>query len=233
MPKVKFEYNLVKDVWNVLRVINVPPTFEPENLKRPLGKLPEGIINEVKKEIDPTKQENLVKNFLESEINNKRTLIDQQIIKFTEKWAKINEEYFKRLERIFNITISPETIYRAYLTSAGSCPFNPKERYFMVRLDDDGVDAVAAHEILHIEFIRKYGLYCRDVLQLSPKDFGAFQEASTFLLNDEMGDLMSHPDYGYKEHQELRTKLSIEWAKSKNIKDLLNYYKNLLGHTEL
>jgi len=232
MPRVKFEYNLAKDIRNVLRVINVPPTFDPGNLKRPLGKLPEGIIREVKEEVDPIKQGDLVKNFLESELKNKKELINQKTFKFADEWEKINGEYFKRLECILNIIIPPETVYIAYLTSAGSCPFNANQRYFMVRIEDENIDVVAAHEILHIEFIRKYGLYCRDVLRLSPRDFGAFQEASTFLLNDEMGDLMPRPDYGYKEHRELREKLSIEWAKSKDFKNLLSYYKDLLNHAE-
>jgi len=63
------------------------------------------------------------------------------------------------------------------------------------------------------------------VLKLTPKDFGRFQEASTFLLNDEMGDLFSRPDYGYKEHQDLRVKLSEEWGRHKDFNKLLDYYK--------
>lgn len=84
------------------------------------------------------------------------------------------------------------------------------------------------YEIMHIEFIRNFGFYCRDTLKLAPKDFGNFQEASTFLLNDEMGDLFSRPDYGYKEHQELRGKLSEQWKKNKDFNNLLNYYKELI-----
>ncbi|OGN41231.1 MAG: hypothetical protein A2606_02030 [Candidatus Yanofskybacteria bacterium RIFOXYD1_FULL_42_10] len=128
---------------------------------------------------------------------------------------------------ILNIKLSPGIVYTVYLTSAGSCPFNASQRYFMVRMDDEKVDVVVAHEMLHIEFIRNFGFYCRDVLKLTVEDFGAFQEASTFLLNDEMNDILSRPDYGYKEHQELRSKLSAEWKKNKNFNNLVNYYKGL------
>jgi hypothetical protein len=228
MPQVKFEYNLEKDVWNVLRVINTPPTFDPDNLKRPLGKLPEELTQGVKKENDPLKQGRIVNNFLEAALANKHDLIKQRIDQFSKEWVKINNEYFERLKRILNIKIPPETLCVGYLTSAGSCPFNAKERYFMVRIDDEKIDTVAAHEMLHIEFIRNFGLYCRDVLKLSPEDFGAFQEASTFLLNAGMADILSRPDYGYKEHQELRSKLSAEWTKNKDINSLLNYYKGLI-----
>ena len=42
MSRVKFEYSLDKE--NVLRVINNHPVFDPDNLKRPLGKLPEELV---------------------------------------------------------------------------------------------------------------------------------------------------------------------------------------------
>ena len=227
MPQIKFEYNLNKDKWNVLRVINNPPIFEPDNTERPLGKLPKELIEKVKAETDPAKQDHIVEKFLESDFNNKKELIAQKITKFQAGWETINDEYFKRLENILSIKLSPGIVYTVYLTSAGSCPFNAGQRYFMVRMDDEKVDVVVAHEMLHIEFIRNFGFYCRDVLKLTVEDFGAFQEASTFLLNDEMNDILSRPDYGYKEHQELRSKLSAEWKKNKNFNNLLNYYKGL------
>ncbi|HNW96583.1 MAG TPA: hypothetical protein PLQ44_02700 [Candidatus Paceibacterota bacterium] len=225
MSRVKFEYNLDKDKENVLRVINNPPVFDPDNLKRPLGKLPEELVNETKKETDVLKRGIIVEKFLKDNFNNKKDLIDQRIKQFQEMWDKIDGEYFKRLEDILNKKMPSDVVYIGYLTSAGSCPFDPRSRTFMVRMDDEKVDVVAGHEIMHIEFIRNFGFYCRDVLKLTPKDFGRFQEASTFLLNDEMKDLFSRPDYGYKEHQDLRAKLSEEWGKHKDFNKLLDYYK--------
>ena len=200
MSHVKFEYSLDRDKENVLRVINNPPVFDPDNLKRPLGKLPEELVSEIRKETDPLKQGIIVEKFLKDNFDNKKDLIDQKIKQF-------------------------DVVYIGYLTSAGSCPFDTRSRTFMVRIDDENVDVVAGHEIMHIEFIRNFGFYCRDVLKLAPKDFGRFQEASTFLLNDEMKDLFSRPDYGYKEHQDLRVKLSEEWGRHKDFNKLLDYYK--------
>lgn len=228
MSHIKFEYNLDKDKENILRVINNPPVFDPDNLKRPLGKLPEEFVNKARKEIDPMRQGTIVEKFLKDNFDGKKDLINQRIKQFQEAWDKIDGEYFNRLEGIFNRKIPSDVAYTGYLTSAGSCPFDPRLRTFMVRMGDEKVDVVAGHEIMHIEFIRNFGFYCRDTLKLAPKDFGNFQEASTFLLNDEMGDLFSRPDYGYKEHQELRGKLSEQWKKNKDFNNLLNYYKELI-----
>jgi len=232
MPYVKFAYNLDEDKKNILRVINNPSTFGL-TLKRQYGKLSMELVEKLKSEKDQVAQNRIVADFLEENLANRKEYINQKIEKFQKDWDKINDEYFKRLEKIFNIKISPAAVYTAYLTSAGGCPFDARLGTFMVRLDDEATDTVAAHEIMHIEFRRNLGSYCRDVLKLSPKDFGAFQEASTFLLNDEMGDLLSRPDYGYEEHQELRSKLSVEWTKNKNINNLLDYYKKLVDHTAL
>lgn len=229
MPKVKFEYDISKDKWNILRVINNPPTFEPDNLERPLGNLLRSFVGEVRSETNPDKKDKIVSDFLKSNYDNSKDSINDKIKKFSQDWEKNNEEYFKRLEVVLNIKIPLETIYTAYLTSAGSCPFNAGDRWFMVRLADEKIDATAAHELMHIEFIRTYGFYCRDVLKLNSKEFGEFQEASTFLLNEEMSDLLSRPDYGYKEHQEIRNRLSLEWRKNKDFNKLLSYYKDLKG----
>ncbi|MFH1528026.1 MAG: hypothetical protein ABIG69_15445 [Bacteroidota bacterium] len=227
MPKVKFEYDISKDKWNVLRVINNPPVFEPDNLKRPLGNLPGSFVEKVRLETNPDEKDKIISDFLKNNYDNNKDFINERIKKFSQDWEKNNEEYFKRLEVVLNIKIPSGTAYTAYLTSAGSCPFNAGGRWFMVRLADEKVDVTVAHELMHIEFIRAYGFYCRDVLKLSPEEFGEFQEASTFLLNEEMGDLLSRPDYGYKEHQEIRNKLSLEWRKNKNFNELLTYYKSL------
>jgi len=227
MPKVEFEYDINKDKRNILRVINNPPMFEPDNLGRPLGKLSLELVDAVRIEKDATKQDKMVQEFLDLRLANEKNLIDKKVEIFAKEWDKINDEYFDRLENILGVKMGAGVIYKAYLTSAGSCPFNAGQRYFMIRLDDDRIDVVAAHEILHIEFIRNFGLYCRDTLKLKQEEFMEFQEASTFLLNEEMGSFLSRPDYGYKEHQELRLKLATKWKANKKFIDLLVYYKNL------
>ena len=94
--------------------------------------------------------------------------------------------------------------------------------------DDEMVDTVVAHEIMHIEFWRNFTIYCRDILKLNLEESVIFQEAATVLLNEEMGDILSRSDYGYTEHQEIRLKLVTEWQRNKNFRDLLKYYKELV-----
>ncbi|HOK20944.1 MAG TPA: hypothetical protein PLX73_01440 [Candidatus Paceibacterota bacterium] len=225
---VQFQYDINEDKKNILRVINHPSNFGGD-VKRQYGRLPLELVNNLKTEKDPFVQDRIVSDFLKQNLIKKGELINQKIERFQKDWDKINDEYFKRLEKILDIQIPADVIYKAYLTSAGSCPFDASARTFMVRMDDEMVDTVAAHEIMHIELWRNYGIYCRDILKLSPKEFGVFQESATVLLNEEMGDILSRPDYGYKEHQEMRLRLAEEWKRTKNFRGLLKYYKGLVS----
>lgn len=227
MPSVKFEYSLEKDIGNVLRVINVPPRNDPADLERPLGSLSRELVAKVREQSDASVKEQLTRGYVSDLYEKNKVRIDQQVDLFSKKWAKINDEYFKRLEKVIGLPLPENVTYFSYLTSAGSCPFSYKEGWFMVRIEDDAADAIAAHELLHFGFIRNYSLYCRDVLKLIPKEFGTIQEATTFLLNEEMSDLLSRPDYGYKEHQQLRKALAEEWKKNKDFKNLLEYYAKI------
>ncbi len=228
MPHVDFKYNIEEDKNNIIRVINNPPIFDSDDLGRPLGSLSGDLIKKIREAKGIDEQERIVNNFLKENLESKKELIDEKINKFQKEWDEISDEYFKRLKHILGIDISEDTSYSAYLTNAGSCPFNPRFRTFMVRIEDSSVDTVVGHEIMHIEFIREFGFYCRDILKLTPEEFGKFQEASTFLLNDEMGDLFSRPDYGYKEHQKLRERLSKEWERNKDFDKLLKYFKEII-----
>jgi len=227
MPKVQFHYDINEDKKNILRVINNPSNFGAD-IKRQYGKLPQELIERLKSEKDLLVQDQIASDFLKQNLTEKGEFINQKIEKFQRDWDKINDEYFKRLEKILNIKIPSDAIYKGYLTSAGSCPFDARLRTFMVRLDDEMVDTVVAHEIMHIEFWRNFTIYCRDILKLNLEESVIFQEAVTVLLNEEMGDILSRPDYGYTEHQEIRLKLVTEWQRNKNFRDLLKYYKELV-----
>lgn len=207
-----------------MRVISTNPHNDPDNLERPLGTLPKDFVASVRNAEALKAKETLVASFLDSEYAKEKDFIEERIKLFKKQWEPVNDEYFRRLERILQITLPDSATYVGFLTSAGSCPFNVNPAWFMVRIADNIGDAIAAHEILHIEFRKKYSLYCRDVLKLSPDEFMTIQEATTLLLNEEMGDLLSRPDYGYKEHQQLRKILAKEWNTHKDFKKLLDYY---------
>ena len=224
MSHVRFEYNIEKDTWNVLRVINELPINDEDDLERPFGNLPKDFVIQAKKINNEAEKDTFVTNFLENKYKENKNDINEKIKLFSEKWTLINDIYFKNLKHILQIDIPEDLEYTGYLTSAGSCPFHVSKNWFMIQIAKSEADIVAAHEMLHIEFRKKYSLYCRDELKLTPKEFGDFEESSTFLLNEEMGNLFSRPDYGYKEHQKLRSLLKEEWKKHKDFKELLMYY---------
>lgn len=226
MPSVKFDYNLEEDIKNIIWHINNLSFLGSNNPNKQYGQISLDVVQQIKLEKDQEAQKNIIREYL-NKINDNE-FIKQKIEKFQNDWNKINDEYFKRLEKILSSVLPPETEFIAFLTNAGGCMFDARFRTFKVRLHDETTDATAAHEIIHIGFIRKYWRYCSEELKLTPQQFGNFQEASTVLLNEEMSDILSRPDYGYKEHKELREKLLEQWRKDKNFKNLLDYYSSLV-----
>lgn len=227
MPVVTYKYDLEEDIKNILWLINNKSFLSSNSPNKQYGKIPIEIVEIIKSEKDQETQGRILRDYLNN--INQRGYIEQKIEKFQNDWNKINAEYFRRLEIILASILPPETTYTAFLTNAGGCTLDARHRTFKAPLhDDDMVNTVTAHEIMHIGFIRKYWRYCYEELKLNNQQFSDFQEASTFLLNEEMSDILSRPDHGYKEHKELREKLLAQWRKDKNFINILDYYKSLL-----
>lgn len=227
MPSIEFKYDEEKDGWNILRIFTESPSFDVDDASYRFTGLPQELIEKLNNASDIECKKELIDNYTKNFESENKNLIYQKIKSFSETWEKINDDYFSRLEKILNIKINSQLIYLAYLTTAGSCPYDAGKRFFMVKIKDEKVDTVSAHEIMHIEFIRAYGIYYRD-LGLPPKQFADIKEALTVLLNEEMGDLLSRPDYGYKEHQELREQILAIWRKNKDIKNLISEIRPFL-----
>ena len=150
--------------------------------------------------------------------DNERISVD--VTKCNLVWAKINDEYFERIEKILKIRIPDTESYRGLITHTHSCPFYHKGRWFMVRRNDLNIDAIAAHELMHIIFLLNYEEQMF-AAGLDQKQLGDLREALTVLLNEEMGNLLSREDVGYLEHAELRNKITTEWRKHKDFHILL------------
>lgn len=220
MQTVGFEYDLFKDGWNIFRVFTQPPLFDVDDKKRPLKGLEKELIHRMGDGADPLIKQQIIVEYLLQFISKNKDWIYKKINSFQRDWQKINNKYFEKLAEILNIRI-PTKKYTVYLTNAGRCPFNAWENWLMVRIFDEKVDMIVAHEIMHIEFINAYSIYCKDA-GLSPKQFDDLRESLTVLLNEEMKDILSRPDYGYKEHQNLRNQIIQLWRKNKNFKNLLD-----------
>jgi len=120
------------------------------------------------------------------------------------RWNKIASEYFLRLSKMLDVPIKDfEKKYYAFFTFSRRCPFS-KGKFMFNQFNDFSNNA--AHEIMHIEFLKKYEQYCLKG-GLSELQVSHLKEILTALLNEDMGDLLYHPDYGYEKHRKIRPRI--------------------------
>jgi hypothetical protein len=216
MPKVSFDYNLEKDVWNIVRILSNASLLSDKTRDWRLEGIPDKVIAQARR-VSPEVLQKLVTDFVQTWHDANPAFADHKIQQVSRDWDRINDGYFKRLGNILNIHIPDTNIYTGFLTLGRSCPFDAKEGWFMVRLQDNYYLNTTAHELMHIELQRVYGSKVR-AWGLSPEKFHDLQEALTVLLNEEMGDLLPDKDYGYPEQATLRQEIVGLW---KNKKDFL------------
>lgn len=223
MPKVEFKYNLFRDALNIMRVLTEPMIYGAQNKERALRGIPKELISEFQIETDQFNRQILIINHLLPFLAEKSNFVKDKIEMFSENWNSINDTYFQRLEKILNVKIPENSTYSAYITNAGSCPYDASQNWFMVTMTDKKVDMIAAHEIMHIEFHHTYTYSAiRNKNQnITMKQYGDFKEAITTLLNEEMNDILSSPDKGYPEHQDLRNKISKLWRENKDFNHII------------
>ena len=144
-------------------------------------------------------------------------------------WDKINDEYFKRLDKIMKTKICFKEV-TAYITTVTRCPYehNRENPWFMVSFFRDVLHilAVCGHEIMHIQF---HNTYWKEIEKKIGKEKTAdLKEALTVLLNLEFRDLWFVDDLGYESHKELRKFIEKEWKKEQDFEVLLKKCVNFL-----
>lgn len=223
MPKVEFKYNLFRDALNITRVLTEPMVYGVKNKQRALRGIPESLVSEFQAETDQFKRQILIIDHLFPFLTEKSDFVKDKIEIFSENWNPINDIYFQRLEKILNVKIPENSIYSAYITNTGSCPYDASQNWFMVTMMDKKVDVIVAHEIMHIEFHHAYtyGAIRNKNKNITMKQYGDFKESLTVLLNEEMSDILSNPDKGYPEHQDLREQISKLWRENKDFNYIL------------
>ena len=147
-----------------------------------------------------------------------------------EAWDNINDEFFKRLEKIMKKPICSKD-FTGYITTMGRCPYDYKEPSFMVSLFYPLPHALVTcgHEIMHIQF---HDTYWKDIeRKIGKKKTSDLKEALTILLNLEFRDLWFMEDMGYKPHKDLRKFIEDEWRNEKDfdvlIERCIEYLKKL------
>lgn len=216
--RVIFKLDKEKDLWNY---------WDKSNRKSPWAefKIPERIkkICEGKK-IEECKEE--LANYLSKIHNSKITFL---FIESVEKaWKEIEEEFFRRMDKLMKWGYDMDI--NAYLTTAGTCPYDPDEPSFMFSLFSNLPSAIktCGHEIMHLYFHKFY--WDKIEKQIGEEKTADLKEALTVLLNLEFKDLWFVDDTGYECHKEIREFISTEWKKETDFEKLLDkciaYLKN-------
>lgn len=212
MPKVIFEFDKEKDLFNIWETCNKDSSWydHKKNVSSTFLEICEGKeFNECKKELEDYR----IKMY-----NSK--LIEVFVNALQEAWNKINDEFFKRLEKITKRKFKFEKV-NAYITTVMRCPYDDQEPSFMVSFFRDLTSALSTcgHELIHIQF---HNTYWNDVeKQIGKEKTADLKEALTVLLNLEFKDLWFVEDRGYDVHKELRNFIADEWKKEKDFEVLL------------
>jgi len=81
---------------------------------------------------------------------------------FEEAWRLIEDEYFRRIERITKRPVFTKR-FTAYLTTTNRCPYSIKDNSFMLIFLSPTLSAlrVCCHEIMHLQFHHYFWDRCR------------------------------------------------------------------------
>lgn len=212
MPKVKFVFDKEKDLYSIWETCNessnwydFKKTVHPRFIEVCEGKK----FKECKEELERRKKKMYNSGFIEIFAGAMQ-----------ETWNKINNEYFKRLEKVMKKPIVNKQ-FTAYITTNIRCPYDYKKSSFMVSFFRDLLEGLktCGHEIMHIQFHNTY--WPKIEKQIGKKKTADLKEALTVLLNHEFRDLWFVDDRGYEPHKELREFIEQQWQKKKDFEVLL------------
>lgn len=203
--KINFEYNKEKDVWCLLT------KGKSSNNSSSPTKVYEELVAEYGE--NPTSEETAV--FIGKYIAEKQIDIQKLTEEFKDDWETIAGEYHKIAEKVFGLNLPQEPT--AYLTINTRCPYSIEGNYFFVSVSNQSARSTVMHELWHFYTWQKFGADVEE--RLGKQKYNDIKEAFTVLLNIECGDLFHQgaKDYGYPQHQDLRSKIVETWNESKDI----------------
>jgi len=213
---LSFKYDRQKDVECLLQVgpggHNSPyPTPEYKLLVTEVGDSP----NE-----DSTNQ------FIDKYLKEKNFDISEYTLKYQDDFDEISEEFQKRAEKIFKVSIKDDVT--AYLTVNRRLPYNLKENYFFVCVGKETQRRSVMHELWHFYTWHKYGQV--ELKKLGFNKYNDIKESLTVLLNVVYADLLLEglKDEGYPQHQKLRGYILKCWHENSDIDDVWQKAVNFL-----
>lgn len=153
-------YSIEKDMIPYLNVIwrMQYKSFGRDNLReRLLSSKPEQFQKDIKKAKTEEDAKKVVTSYLETRFKARKTEIDKKIYDIQMSIDQNKVFILDTLENTFNKKFPFDEI-SIYLTTAGICPYNFEERWFMVysNADTQRVVGVATHELNHFMFFYYY-----------------------------------------------------------------------------
>jgi len=203
--KVFFQYNKEKDIWSLLNKgknsnNSQTPTKQYEQLVATFGE-------------NPTNK--TTSAFIEKYIGDNNFDIQKYIEKYQKDWDIIANEYQKRAEIIFGLSLPSDVT--GYLSINSRCPYSVENNYFFISFSSLFPRGIVMHELWHFYTWYKFGI--NEEQKLGKQKYNDLKETLTVLLNLECMELFSESlfDKGYPQHQELRQEITKFWKKEKNI----------------
>jgi len=163
-------------------------------------------------------QENL-KKFINNYVKENNIDVKEKIKEFQKSWDKINDEFFKRAEKIFKVQLPTEQV-DVYLTTNDRCCLSINDNLFFVYVKSDHIKRTAMHELFHFYTWYAFGKELKDK-NIGKQKYYDIKESLTEILNLEFEDLIEYPEVGYSEHKELRKEIKKYWLKYKDIKKVV------------
>lgn len=183
-----------------------------------LGNIPQDvktiIDNKYSNEETMSKLSTIMDNFLKT--SESLSVIKKVTDKAESSWGKIEKFFFPALLKMLDLSIEEiEKKYYAYFTFGRRCPFCDNKFMFSPFVS---FVTHASHEIMHIEFLKKYRKHCLNK-GLTEMQIQHLKEIITVILNEDMKDLLSVPDKGYDYHQKIREEILKIYQESKKTKE--------------
>ena len=207
-PKIIFTFNKEWEIqnWYDTCTKEAKAGLRDGSKKWGLGDIPPEIPKIIASSQNKEDALNKIRPVFEEFINKpeSKQVISHFIEQAQKNWQEISGKFFQLLSQMLEMPVSEfEGEYKAYFTFSQRCPFGNREFMFKRNMD---ISNTAAHEIMHIEFLKKYKNYLKEK-GLSDEQIYHLKEILTVLLNEDMKDILFKPDIGYFNHQELRTKV--------------------------
>lgn len=223
MSQIKFKYNIGKDAWSWV-LIAKDKNLWGLDWNDEVGHIPKNLLSQVLKASFADAEE-IVREHLQGDRKRKyKCLIIKEEMRSLEiAWKMVEQQYWQALEKMTGKPIFSEE-FNCFWTTGYMCPYNEKEKWFMVSLWRSLPDSITTicHEVMHLQFLHFYRNYLKKN-GLNMKQSDNLKEALTILLNEpEFDAVVLSEDMGYPKHQELRNKLRQAWRKNRNWQKLLD-----------